>query len=69
MIWRIAIHELRSAWRSRVVAALAVALTLLGASAAMVGQARYDSDNTQRARYQQMVGEQFAGQPLQRARR
>jgi ABC-2 type transport system permease protein len=63
MIWRIATHELRSAWRSRVIAALAVALTLLAASAAMVGQARFAADNQQRARYQQMVGEQFESQP------
>lgn len=63
MITRIAVHEWRTAWRSRVVAILAAALTLLAASAAIVGQARYDSDSTQRARYQQMVGEQFAEQP------
>jgi len=63
MITRIAIHEWRTAWRSRVVVILAAALTLLAASAAVVGLARHEADNAQRARYQQLVGEQFADQP------
>ena len=63
MIAKIAWHELRAAWRSRVVAALAVALTLLATSAAIVGQARFAADTAQRVRYQQVVGEQFEAQP------
>ena len=63
IVWRIARHDFRSAWRNRAVAALALALTLLAVSAAIVGQARFDTDAAQRHRYQQMVGEQFRDQP------
>jgi len=63
MVWRIATHELRMAWRSRAVAALAIVLTALAASAAVVGQSRFNADNVQRAKYQAEVGEQFEGQP------
>ncbi len=63
IIGRIARHELRTAWRTRTTLALAVVLTLLTAAAAVVGHARFDADATQRARYQQLVGEQFASQP------
>lgn len=62
-VWRIALHELRNAWRSRAIAALALALTLLAASAAVVGQARFETDSAQRDRYQQLVGDQFRDQP------
>jgi len=63
MVWRIATHELRMAWRSRAVAALAIVLTALAASAAVVGQSRFNADNAQRAKYQAEVSEQFDGQP------
>lgn len=51
------------AWRSRSVAALGIAMTLLAATAAIVGQARYDGEASQRQRYQQLVGQQFEEQP------
>jgi ABC-2 type transport system permease protein len=63
IIWRIARHELLAAWRSRAVTALAVALTLLTATAALVGDRRFVADEAIRARYQQMVVDQFEGQP------
>lgn len=60
---RIAWQEFRVAWRSRAVIALAAVLTLLTVTAAMVGEARFTTDRIQRARYQALVGEQFADQP------
>jgi ABC-2 type transport system permease protein len=60
---RIARHEFVMAWRNRSIAALGVAMTLLAATAAVVGQARYDAEASQRQRYQQLVGQQFEEQP------
>ena len=62
-IWRIGRQEVRYAWRNRAVAVLAVVFSLLMASAAIVGQVRFDSDTAQRARHQAIVGEQFRDQP------
>lgn len=50
-------------WRNRSIAALGLAMTLLAATAAVVGQARYDAEASQRQRYQQLVGQQFEEQP------
>lgn len=63
IIWRIATQELRFAWRTKATAALAVVLTLMAVTAAVVGQARFDTESAQRDRYQQLVGEQFREQP------
>jgi ABC-2 type transport system permease protein len=63
VLTEIAFHELRIAWRSRVVVALAVALTLLAAVAGIAGAARHRAESEQRNRYQDMVGRQFREQP------
>lgn len=62
-IRRIAMHEVREAWRSRVVPVLAAILTIMLLSAALVGAARARSDESQRQRYQEMVTEQWMTQP------
>jgi ABC-2 type transport system permease protein len=62
-ILRIAFHEGRQAWRSRVVPILAAILTLMLLTAALVGHARARSDEVQRQRYQAMVTEQWVTQP------
>lgn len=59
----VARHELRVAWRDRGLVALGVVLTLLLAASAASAWARYASEARQRARYQALVGEQFAAQP------
>jgi ABC-2 type transport system permease protein len=63
MIRRIALLDIRQAWRARVVPVLAALLTLMLLSAAVVGDARARSDEAQRQRYQAMVTEQWVTQP------
>lgn len=59
----VARHECRTAWRSGVVQMLGLVLGLLLGAAAVVGHARFAAEAAQRARYQAIVGEQFASQP------
>jgi ABC-2 type transport system permease protein len=61
--WRVATQEFRLAWRDRTVAVLGVVMTLMTATATVVAQARHDTEAAQRARYQDVVGRQFADQP------
>jgi ABC-2 type transport system permease protein len=61
--WAVARHELRLAWRDRAVLALGAVLTLLLVVATAVSTARHSTEAAQRARYQQLVGEQFQSQP------
>jgi ABC-2 type transport system permease protein len=56
-------HELRQAWRERVLAVLGVVLPLLLAGASLVSAARQTSEAGQRARFQEIVGAQFRDQP------
>jgi ABC-2 type transport system permease protein len=62
-IGRIARHEIRQAWRARVVPLLALLLMLLLAGAAAIGHARASADEEQRHRYQEMVAAQWKAQP------
>jgi len=56
-------HELRLAWRSRVIPALATIVAALCLTAATVSTARHRTEADQRLRYQNAVGQQFASQP------
>jgi ABC-2 type transport system permease protein len=56
-------QELRLAWRSRVVPALGAVMAALCLTAAVVSTARHRADASQRMRYQDVVGQQFASQP------
>ena len=61
--WRIARHELRGAWRSGVLAALAGVVALLLVAAAYAGITRYELDQSQRQRYAALVENQWRDQP------
>ncbi len=63
VIRRIAINEVRAAWRSRGLMAMAATLVLLTGGAAIVGHQRYHADAAHRGRFQQVVADQFASQP------
>jgi ABC-2 type transport system permease protein len=63
VIWRVAGHELREAWRSRVLATLGLVVASLVAGAAITGVSRYATDMAQRARFQALVAEQWQTQP------
>jgi ABC-2 type transport system permease protein len=60
---RIARHELRLAWRTRVVAVLGILLALIVAGAAAAGDARVRRDANQGARFQALVDRQWKEQP------
>jgi ABC-2 type transport system permease protein len=59
----IARNELRLAWRARLLWVLASMIAVMLVTAALVGRARYSLDETQRARFQVIVGEQWREQP------
>jgi len=61
--FRIARHELREAWRSRVLLALGVVIALLVTGAAAVGVTRQMGEAAQRARMQALVESQWQAQP------
>jgi ABC-2 type transport system permease protein len=63
MLLRIAWHEIREAWRSRVLLALGTTVAVLVLGAAIVGVARHAADDAQRARFQDLVAEQWQTQP------
>jgi ABC-2 type transport system permease protein len=64
MTWpRVARHELRQAWRARVLPAAAVVLGTLVLGAAVAGHGRYATEEAQRRRYQQLVADQWQQQP------
>jgi len=62
-LWRIARHEVRQAWRSGVLAALAGVVVLLLVAAAYAGVTRHELDQTQRQRYAGVVERQWRDQP------
>lgn len=61
--WQIARHEVRLAWRTGALAALAVIVGLLLVTAAVIGVARHETARAHRARYQEVVASQFRDQP------
>jgi len=62
-VFRIARHELRQAWRAGTLAALGILVTLLLIGAGLAGRAQHARDQAQRARFQDLVKEQWNAQP------
>jgi ABC-2 type transport system permease protein len=62
-VWRIAQHEVRQAWRSGALPALAAAIALLLLTAGYVGTTRHQLDQHQRQRYAAVVEGQWRDQP------
>jgi ABC-2 type transport system permease protein len=63
ILWLVARHEMRLAWRGRVLLVLTLVATLLLSVAATLSAARLGRDADARARYQVMVAEQWRDQP------
>jgi ABC-2 type transport system permease protein len=63
LLWRVAVHDMREAWRSRVIVVLGGILTLLVAGATVIGSLRHRIEADQRTRYEQLVASQWQAQP------
>jgi ABC-2 type transport system permease protein len=63
LLWRVAVHDMREAWRSRVIVVLGGILTLLVVGATVIGGLRHRIEADQRTRYEHLVASQWQAQP------